>query len=56
VIKRFFLGLKIMLIVIGFFLVANHYDSESWLILGLFWLVTGIEAVIRSYRGEREIS
>ncbi|MEG9298186.1 hypothetical protein V6B33_17120 [Mangrovibacillus sp. Mu-81] len=54
VIKRLFLGLKILLIVIGLFLAVNHYDREPWLILGLFWLVTGIEAAIRSYRHRRE--
>jgi uncharacterized membrane protein HdeD (DUF308 family) len=53
-IKRLFLGLKILLIVIGLFLAFNHYDREPWLILGLFWLVTGIEAAIRSCRNRRE--
>jgi hypothetical protein len=56
VIKRFFLGLKIMLIVIGLFLALNHYESEPWLVLVLFWLITGIEAAVRSYRRERKVS
>jgi hypothetical protein len=55
VLKRFFLGIKIILIVIGFFLAANEYHGESWLMIGLFWLVTGIETAIRSYREKGKI-
>ncbi|MGR3762930.1 hypothetical protein [Rossellomorea sp. NS-SX7] len=53
--KRFFLGIKIILIGIGFFLAANEYLSESWLIIGLFWLVTGVETAVRSYREKGKI-
>jgi hypothetical protein len=53
--KRFFLGIKIIVIVIGFFLVANEHHEESWLMIGLFWLVTGIETAIRSYREKGKI-
>jgi hypothetical protein len=56
VLKRFFLGIKIILIVIGFFLAANNHHEESWLMIVLFWLVTGIETAIRSYREEGKIS
>jgi hypothetical protein len=48
--KRFFLGIKIILIAAGFFLAATEHLSESWLIIGLFWLITGVETAIRSYR------
>jgi cadmium resistance protein CadD (predicted permease) len=53
--KRFFLGIKIILIVSGFFLAANEYHGESWLMMGLFWLVTGVETAIRSYREKGKI-
>jgi hypothetical protein len=53
--KRFFLGIKIILIVTGFFLAANEQHGESWLMMGLFWMATGVESAVRSYREKGEI-
>ncbi|MEL3973341.1 hypothetical protein AAEO50_13720 [Rossellomorea oryzaecorticis] len=44
-----------ILIVAGFLLVAYDHQGESWMMIGLFWLVTGIETSIRAYRKEGKI-
>ncbi|WP_175987205.1 hypothetical protein [Bacillus sp. Marseille-Q1617] len=53
--KRFFISLKIILIAVGFFLAANDQHEETWLLIGCFWLVAGIESAIRSYREEGKV-
>ncbi|MCA1054403.1 hypothetical protein LCM10_05340 [Rossellomorea aquimaris] len=53
--KRFFLGIKIILIAAGFFLAATDHSKGAWLILGSFWLITGIETAIRTYHKEGKL-
>jgi hypothetical protein len=48
--KKIFLTIKISLILIAFFLHANDQQIEFWLVLGSFWMVTGIEGAIREFQ------
>ncbi|MEG9295275.1 hypothetical protein V6B33_02335 [Mangrovibacillus sp. Mu-81] len=54
--KKVFLSIKISLVVIAFFLHANDQRNEFWLVLGSFWMVTGIEGAIRDFQEGSKLS
>jgi hypothetical protein len=54
--KEVFLTIKISLLVIAFFLHANHQRNEFWLVLGSFWLVAGIEGASRDIQDGSKLS